>query len=225
MLAAVGPLGLAAFHIWGVGNPIGPRGLGEVASNFSRASMMFLGLHFDQSQGMFVQHPLLLAGVAAWPIFARRRPWLAAFWLLLYASLIIPNSLELARWGVGGPVGRFMWSAAWLWAVPLGLVVADHQAALERYVKPAVILSLAYQALLAVRWLPNLHLLYPRLEEQLDARDSLFPLALRPLLPSFYFWDFSSYWTYPPNVVAYGVFVGLIALGTWATAASPQDDA
>ena len=59
-------------------------------------------------------------------------------------------------------------------------------------------------------------LLYPRLEESLEARDSLFPPALRPFVPSFYFWDFSSYWTYPPNLVAYACVAALVLIGALA---------
>jgi len=209
----IGILGLAAFHYWGVGNPLGPRRLQEIASPFSRAAAIFLGLHFDQSQGMFMQHPLLLAGVAAFPVFAWRRPLHAFFWLGLYASLLLPNSLELARWGGGGPVGRFAWSAEWLWAIPVGFAVAELRTTLVRFVKPVIIASLVYQVLLALRWWGHLRLLFPRLEEALDARDSLFPLALRPFVPSFYFWDFASYWTYPPNLAAFALVLGLLALG------------
>ena len=213
-LVLVGVLGLAGFHYWGVGQPFGPRGLREISSPFSRAAMIFLGLHFDQSQGMFIQHPLLITGIAALPIFAWRRRLDAFFWLGLYASLIVPNSMELARWGAGGPVGRFAWSAEWLWAIPLGFAIAEYPTTLIRFVKPAVIASLAYQALLALRWTENPLLLFPRLEESLAARDSLFPISLRPFVPSFYFWDFKSYWTYPPNVIAFASALALLTIGT-----------
>jgi hypothetical protein len=113
-------------------------------------------------------------------------------------------------------VGRFAWSAAWLWALPVGFAIAEHRRTLERWVKPLVVASLTYQALLAVRWLPNLQLLYPWLDENLAGRDSLFPLSLRPFVPSFYFWDFSSYWTYAPNLVAYALFAALLVTGTLA---------
>jgi hypothetical protein len=208
-----GVLALAAFHYWGVGSAFGPRRLREIDSTFSRAALIFLGLHFDQSQGMFIQHPLLLAGVAAFPLFAWMRPLAAFFWMGLYGSLIVPNSMELARWGGGGPVGRFAWSAEWLWAIPLGLVVAEMPQTFGRFVKPVVLASLSYQALLAVRWWQDRRIMFPRLEEALDARDSLFPLFLRPFVPSFYLWDFSSYWTYGPNVMAYAIVIALFALG------------
>ena len=71
---------------------------------------------------------------------------------------------------------------------------------------------LVYQAMLAVRWLADPGVLYPRLEEDLARRNSLFPIWMRAWLPSFYFWDFSSYWTYPPNLGSYGA-LGLLLLG------------
>ena len=69
--------------------------------------------------------------------------------------------------------------------------------------------------MLAVRWLPDLAVLFPRFEELLSARDSLFPVGIRHALPCFYFWDFSSYWTYPPNIVAYLVVGALVGVGVW----------
>ena len=213
-LVLVGVVSLALFHLWGVGTPLGPRRLREIASPFSRAAMIFLGLHFDQSQGMFLQHPLLLGGLAALPVFAWRRPLDAIGWSALYASLIVPNSLELARWGGGGPVGRFAWSAEWLWAIPIGVAIAEFPAALLRLVRPAVFVSLAYQVLLGLRWLGNQPLLFPHFDENLALRDSLFPVSLRPFVPSFYLWDFSSYRTYPPNVEAYVLAAALVAIGT-----------
>ena len=208
-LVAVGPAALAAYHVWAFGTPAGPRGAAELTTSLSRALMMFLGLHLDQGQGMFFQHPLLLGGVAAFLPFARLRPRVALFWLALYASLIVPNSFELARFGGGGPAGRFGWSAEWLWIVPLGFVIAEYREVLARYVKPAVIACVVYQAALAVRWLPNPQVLFLELDERIWARNSLFPIQMRNALPSFYFWDFSSYWTYLPNVLAY-VGVGVL---------------
>ena len=199
ILVLVGIGGLAAFHVWAFGTPLGARRMNELTTSVSRATMIFLGLHLDQSQGLFVQQPLLLAGVAALPLFVRRRPRFALFWTALYAAAIVPNALELARYGVAGPVGRFGWTAAWLWAIPIGVVVAAHGQRLSRAVRVTVALSLFYQAALATRWLAVPQILFPELDEP---RDSLFPDAVRPWLPSFYFWDFSSYWRFPPNLVA-----------------------
>jgi hypothetical protein len=211
-LVAVGPLTLAAFHIWAFGTPLGPRGGAELAMSPGRAVMMFLGLHLDQGQGMLWQQPLVALGIASFIPFARRHPRLALIWIGVYASLIVPNSLEIARFGGGGPAGRFGWSALWLWVVPLGYILEGRDEPWHGYLKPIVACCLAYQALLAARWLREPRVLFPNLEENLAARNSLFPVGLRAWLPSFYFWDFSSYWTYRPNLVAYAT-IGLLLLG------------
>jgi hypothetical protein len=205
---------LLEFNRWAYGPWFGGRETREIAASLPRAAEMFLGLHFDQSQGLFVRNPLLLAGVLLLPSFVRRRPVAAGFWALLYLSLILPNALEMARYGGGAPTARFTWSALWLWAVPIG-VGLRWAPRLRRFVPAAVVVALAYQAALAIRWLPAPGTLYPVLAEQLDKRDSLFAVGLRPFLPSFYFWDFSSFWTYGPNVAAYAVTLALFAVGWW----------
>jgi hypothetical protein len=205
---------LAAFHGWAFGTPFGARPISELTTSVSRATMLFLGLHLDQSQGMFVQQPLLLAGVAALPLFVRRRPWVALFWAALYAAAIVPNALELARYGGGGPVGRFGWTAAWLWSIPIGVAAAAVRGhAVSRIVRATVILSLCYQAALATRWLAVPQELFPEFDEP---RDSLFPAVLRRWLPSFYFWDFSSYWRFPPNIAAMLIVILLLLVGVFA---------
>jgi hypothetical protein len=210
-LVAVGPVTLAALHIWAFGTPLGPRGAGELSMSASRGAMIFLGLHLDQGQGMLWQQPLAAGGIAAFVPFARRHPRLALIWLGLYASLIVPDSLELARFGGGGPAGRFGWSALCLWVVPLGYMLEGRDEPWHGYLRPIVAGCLVYQALLAARWLREPRVMFPSLEENLAARNSLFPVGLRAWLPSFYFWDFSSYWTYRPNLVAYAA-IGLLLL-------------
>lgn len=211
--AAVGPAALAAYYLWAFGTLTDPR-TGELTTSLARATMMFLGLHLDQAQGLFFQQPLLFGGVAAFPRFARLRPRFALLWLALYASLIVPNAFQVARYGGGGPAGRFGWSAAWLWIVPLAVVAAEHHDRVARYLRGFVAVCLAYQVALAVRWLHDPGVLFPVLDERMWARNSLFPVPLRRFLPSFYFWDFSSYRTYPPNVIAYAGFVLLLVVGT-----------
>jgi hypothetical protein len=210
-LAGIGAL--AGFQLWAFGTPLGVRGARELTTSPGRAAMIFLGLHLDQSQGMFFQHPFLLTGVAALPVFVRLRPRFAVFWAALYASAIVPNALELARYGGGGPVGRFGWTAAWLWSIPAGVVFVRYHAVLARWLKPAAIVALAYQAALALRWLRTPAVLLPRLD---PPRDSPFPDALRAWLPSFYFWDFSSYWRFPPNLIAFAAVLLIVITGSVA---------
>lgn len=211
-LVALGPLLMAAFNVWAYESILGGRRSDELTRSPMRALMMFLGLHLDQGQGMFVQQPLLLLGVAGLPLTARSRPRFTLFWAALYASLIVPNSFELSRWGGYSPDGRFGWSAAWLWAIPLGFLVARYHERLKGWIWCAIVAGVAYQAALAVRWLPDPEVVFPRLQEALDARESFFPVAVRHLLPSYYLWDFRRFLTYPPNLAAtLGVLLVLAA--------------
>jgi hypothetical protein len=219
LLAAVGPAAIVAFNLWSAGRPFGFRGADELSTSFARALVTFLGLQFDQSQGLFVQQPMMLAGLAALAPFARLRPRAALFWVALYASLIVPNSFEIAQYGGGGPAGRFGWSATWGWTIPLGLVVAHYHDRLHRYVKPAVVASAVYQIALAARWGPNPFLLLSRVDARLAARDSLFPIAVRPWLPSFYFPDISKHLRYAPDIAVVAMALLVIASGAAATIA------
>ena len=154
--------------------------------------------------------------LAAWVPFARLRPRAALLWVALYASLIVPNSFEIAQFGGGGPAGRFGWSATWGWTVPLGLVVAHYHDRLHRYVKPVVVTSAVYQIALAARWGPNPLLLFSRVDPHLSARDSLFPIAVRPWLPSFYVPDLSQHLMYAPDIAAVALALLVIASGAAA---------
>jgi len=211
-LCTIGPAGLLAFNLWAYGDIVGARHLTEVASAPSRAAEIFLGLHLDQSQGLFVRNPLLFAGLAFLPIFFRRRPAQATFWVLLYLSLLVPNALELSRYGGGAPTSRFAWPAMWLWCVPLVTGLAAFPR-LKRWLPAVTIAALGYQVALAARWIANPDVLFPLLGDTIAERDSLFPAGLRRVLPSYYFWDFSSYWTYLPNVVAMAAVIAAIGIG------------
>ena len=219
-LVAFGIVALIGFHMWAFGTPLGPpRASHELTTSPARAAEIFLGLHLDQSQGMFVQHPLLLLGVAGLPWLLRSRPAFGILWLALYASAILPNSLELARYGGNGPVGRFAWTAMWLWTIPAAILVVDFRDRFARYIRPAVLLVFAYQAALAVRWLATPGIMFPHLD---PPRDSMFPERMQPWLPSFYFWDFSGYWRFGANVIALGIVLLVFCAGM--VARTPERD-
>ena len=200
-LFAAGSVSLMWWHLRTFGGVLGWRSLADLGTDPLRVLEIFLGLHLDQAQGMFFQQPLLLGGLVGLGHMVGRRHPLTVPWLLLYGSLIVPNSMELTRYGGGGPAGRFAWSAMWLWTIPLGVWLNDKRDAAERYVRPVVLTALAYQAALATRWIQTPSTLLPSYSELLWERNSLFPVDLRPFLPSFYYWDFRTYLAYPPNIV------------------------
>lgn len=201
VLFAAGSGSLMWWHLQTFGGVLGWRRLADLGTDPLRVLEVFLGLHLDQAQGMFFQQPLLLAGLIGLGHMVGRRHPLTVPWLLLYGSLIGPNSMELNWYGGGGPAGRFAWSAMWLWIIPLGIWLKDERAALERYVRPIVLGGLAYQAALAMQWVPAPSTLFPVYSELLWERNSLFPVDLRHFVPSFYFWDFETYLSHPPNIV------------------------
>ena len=201
LLFLVGTGSLVWWHLRTFGGVLGWRRLGHLALDPLRALEIFLGLHLDQAQGLFLQQPLLLPGLVGLGYMLHRRHALTAPWLLLYGSLIVPNALEVNSYGGGGPSGRFAWAAMWLWIVPAGVWLKDVRATAEPYVRPVVLLALACQAGLAVRWAPVPTTLFPYYSELVWERNSLLPVAVRYSFPSFYFWDFESYVAYLPNVV------------------------
>ena len=210
LLAAVGPLSLGIFQERLFGNLLGFRSPHELTTSPARALLVFLGLHFDQSQGMFVQQPLLLLGVPALAVMARSRPRLAIFWALLYGSLVLPNALEVARFGGHGPIGRFGWCGAFLWVIPLGEALSRIRAASndaararsETLLAAVAMAAVLYNGLLAMRWTADPSLLLPNLDSRIWARDSLVADRLRYVFPSFYFWDLGGFLWYRPNALA-----------------------
>ena len=209
-LFLVGLSALAAYHLAAFGTLAGPRGPGELSPAPAQFWMVFLGLHFDQAQGMFLQQPLLIAGLPALGVVAARRPRLAAAWCLLYASLIVPNALQVIPYGGASPSGRFGWPAAWLWLVPVGLALSWHRRQLGQALRATLVCVAAYEAALAVRWLPHPMTVTNEFTPQLALRNSLFPVGIRAWLPSFYGTD---WWWHPPNLVAMVTALVLLAGG------------
>ena len=217
-LFAIGSGSLMWWHLQTYGGVLGWRRLDHLGTDALRVLEVFLGLHLDQAQGMFFQQPLLLPGLVGLGYMVHRRHPLTVPWLLLYGSLIGPNSMELNWYGGGGPAGRFAWSAMWLWLVPLGIWLKDEQATIERYVRPIVLTGLAYQVALATRWVQAPSALFPYYSELVWERNSLLPVDLRYSVPSFYFWDFERYLSYLPNVVWVLAAVLLLTTGfLWST--------
>lgn len=213
LLFLVGTGSLMWWHLRTFGGVLGWRRLGHLELDPLRALEIFLGLHLDQAQGLFLQQPLLLPGLIGLGYMLRRRHSLTVPWLLLYGSLVVPNALEVNSYGGGGPSGRFAWAAMWLWIVPLGVWLREVRATVEPYVRPIVLLALAYQAGLAVRWAPVPTALFPYYSELVWERNSLLPVAVRYSFPSFYFWDFESYLAYLPNVLWVTGVVLLVVTG------------
>ena len=216
--AFLGVLALVWFNQTHYGAAFGPPRWNELTRSPARAAMIFLGLHFDRSQGLFVQQPLWLLGLVAAAPFARARPIAAAWIALLYLATIVPPSMQMGRYGGDGPVGRYAWAAAFLWMVPIGSLLTSGGVRAARWFRIALVLSVGVQLVLAAHWwIAGPYAFRPNLAEDVSLRDSLPPAVFQHVLPSFYFWDFTSYWRYPPNLVAIAAAILLVATGIgWA---------
>jgi len=212
--------GLAAYHFVGFGTVLGPRPIAEVVPDMTlhagapsvlpslsiggisldpaRVLQYLLGMHLDQAQGMFIQQPLLLMGLAGLVVMLRQSPRFALAWALVYLSLIVPSAMSL-NYGGFAPAGRFGWSAIWLWVFPMRYAVAAATPALRSSLPIACGLTALYQLWLARLWLYNPLGLYPVVHPSLWARNSLFEGSVRQALPSMY--NVNTLFLYVPNWV------------------------
>ena len=215
-LFVLGPATFLAYQMATHGLLLSGQSYTLAGTPYLRVVEMLLGRHVDQSQGLFWHQPLFFPGLVALGWMIRRRHPLTLFWLLLYASLIVPPAV-MNRWG-GAPIGRFNWGAIWLWLIPIGLWLRAERATLARYLRPAVLAALAYQTILAFRWVPDPTRLFNYEEVSLVwARDSLFPLPVRYALPHFYLvpdgWGVVRYLEYLPNLVWVAAVALLVVTG------------
>ena len=216
-LFLLGPATFLWYQFATHGMPLSGQGHVVTGTPYLRVVEMLLGRHLDQSHGLFWHQPLFFPGLVALGWMIRRRHPLTIPWLLLYASLIVPPAVT-NRWG-GAPIGRFNWAAMWLWLIPIGLWLQTERVRLGRYVRPAVLAAFAYQAVLAFRWVPDPTRLFNYAQAPLVwARDSLFPLPVRYILPHFYLdggegWWVARYLEYLPNLIWVAAAALLIVTG------------
>ena len=213
----IGPATFLAYQMATHGRLLAGLGGQMTRVPYFRAMEFLIGNHLDQSQGLFWHQPLLLTGLIAlgWMIRVRHR--FTIHWLLLYGSLMAPPAL-LAQWG-GMPLGRLNWGGMWLWLLPIGWWISVERSSLDRHIRPAVLTALAYQTVLAFRWIPSPTALFlaPR-ANNVWARDSLFPLPARYVVPHFYSdagdgWWVMRYLEYLPNLIWVAAAVLLTVTG------------
>jgi hypothetical protein len=215
-LAAVWPclvpvaamLALAAYHVHAFGDWTGPFRPGAQDAPARRIVMVLFGLHLDQSQGMFVQQPLLWFGLVGLGFFALRERSAAIFVAVVYASMIVPNAMHLNTYGGWSFAGRFGWSSAPLWIFPLTAAFAWLG---RRRLAWLGLLSFAalWSAWLATTWVPTPAVFYPQGRTEADRSTLVGPL--RDVLPSFV--DPDGFESHLPNWVFVWLAVLLLGFG------------
>ena len=204
---------LLGYNHFAFGSPFGIYDSHAVGATFRQGLMIALGLHLDQAQGVFVQQPLFLLALPGWALFFLQSPRLAAITLVAYLAILVPNAMHPCWYGCWSFSGRFMWSAAPLWFLPL-VALARWLGQLAPWTMAAACAaSLAWQRFLMGRWLPNPDAWYTVLTDGLLGRNSLVELHWRPWLPSFY--DFARFDGRLVNLVGVLLIAALLLLGIW----------
>jgi hypothetical protein len=207
---------LGWYNYYAFGKPTGPYGNDGLDLQLNNL-VVFLGLHFDQSQGMFLQQPLLLLGLVGLGPMWRASRRTAFWWLLTYAALIVPNALHPVWYGGYSFVGRFGSPNVLLWAIPIAYgarAVFRDGSYLPRVFAA---LSLVFQAVLADSWLwvhENRfnHSIWERAHpECVWAYNSIYPALMKTYLP--YWQPFTAFWRYPANISALILAGGALAAG------------
>lgn len=207
---------LGSYNAYAFGKPSGPYGNDSLVIHLNNL-VVFLGLHFDQSQGMFLQQPLLMLGlVGPGPMWrASRRTFL--WWVLLYAALIVPNALHPVWYGGYSYVGRFGSTNVPLWAIPMAYGAREVFRDGSYLPRVFAALSLVLQAVLANSWLwvhENWfnHSVWERAHaECVWAYNSIYPALIKTHLP--YWQPFTAFWRYPANISALILAGGALTAG------------
>lgn len=117
IIAGASCIALMLYNYYAFGKVSGPYQSG--ALEISKTSLMvFMGLHFDQNQGLLILNPVNLIGVLAIGWICRKHRAFSLIWILTYLSLTIPNALHPNWYGGGSFSGHFGWAAAITFVIP-----------------------------------------------------------------------------------------------------------
>jgi len=166
-----------------------------------------LRLHFDFSQGLIIEQPLLFLGLTGCAVLWRLDRLFALFLLVLYLSIMGPNAAIIGAHGFA-PMGRYAWSSYPLWIYPLCAFFAVLSSRGRVVFGLVCAANLVFQALRAPSYLENPALTY-------------YPLRLPEVFARYpnYVPDFESHLRNVPAVIGAWLGLGLLffALGFFWT--------
>lgn len=170
--------------------------------------MILSGLHWDQTQGVFIQQPLFLLGLVGIALLIKANRQIAILLGILYVSFLLPNATQPALYGGFSFVGRSWWAVFALWVFPLAYVV-KLLLAKNRIVLSALCgASIALQGWYAGKWLFLDDFLLNRNVPTWVGRSFFDHTGLLPWMPTFR--DFDSYLKHPANYIF--VLLGLLLI-------------
>jgi hypothetical protein len=213
---------LAGYHLTAFGALQGPfTSASAGGASAGRSAMAILGLHLDQEQGIFLQQPLFLLGCLGLVAAFRASAAVMAPLALAYASVIVANGVHFDTYGGFALGGRFMWTVAALWFVPLVFLYRGRGAAGRRVIRLCCALAIAAQVALMTYWAPGGPApLRTAWAADLPLRNSWFPAAMRGWLPSFY--DPDDLLSHPQNLWWIASVAALVLIGATLTACSAK---
>jgi hypothetical protein len=201
LLPAGGSLALlAGYHLFAFGTLAGPFTSNLVGgATLGQAGMAILGLHLDQAQGIFLHQPLFLLSWVGLAVAYRSSPVVVVSVALVYGALLLANGVHFDTYGGLAIGGRFMWTMAALWFVPLALFCRELGARGRQVIWLCGAGSVAWQLFLMSHWVARgtgpLRLSW---SANLLERNSYFPAGLRGWLPSFC--DTNDWLSHPQNL-------------------------
>lgn len=122
--AAAAPLvALGAHNLMAFADLLGHYDRGAVVADAWDAATVFLGLHLDRAQGLFLQSPLLLVGLVGLPLLVAADRAFVVLVAAAYLAVVVPNAVHVNQYGGYSFAGRFQWSVILFWVFPLVLVL------------------------------------------------------------------------------------------------------
>jgi hypothetical protein len=176
------------------------------------ATMIFIGLHWDQNQGIFFQQPLFLLGLMGLVFLVKANWRFAATLAILYLAIILPTTVHPAWYGGLSFSGRFWWAVAGLWVFPVACAVKFLIARSKLVLPLLAVASITLQYWYALKWLFRDNFLIVGLRPMWVSRTYFIYGPVWKYLPTFQ--DFSAYLKHPANFVfvAFGL---LLVISGW----------
>jgi hypothetical protein len=146
---------LAIYNRMAFGNAAFGPYFGYLSFEIGKILMTFTGLHFDMAHGLFMQQPLLLLGLVGVVPLMRENREAALLLLLLFVSVLLPNSMLSLWYGGGSFAGRYQWPVVSLWVFPLAAAVKLLFEYRKTFILPLCVACILLQGWMASRWLIN----------------------------------------------------------------------
>jgi len=211
---------LAAFNTHAYGSVTGAYVDGGLTLS-PTALMVLFGLFLDQNQGLLMLNPVLWAAVPGVVLLLRRNRAYALIWLVVVASLVVPNAMHPNWYGGGSFIGRFALPASMACVIP----AAAFLSALYRRAPQALWAVVGGAGLFQAvcwAWYALISGIQPGFSSGVDLYNkpaatwlenyAVFGFPVQRFLPALYDIDWA--WSFGPNLVWIGLAC-LLALGSW----------